>query len=156
MMKELLLAFVPVIALGTAHAADKPCPPADMSKAEKAVDRVATLDQLYSTFKDYGYCDTGTVADGFSDALLRFLVDWKGVDGLATPMSKDPAYRDFVVRHLKTASKADGDAVYARAKMSCPKGMETFCADIANAARPMAQFQQLEIGPATGTAPPKK
>ncbi|MGE5617249.1 MAG: hypothetical protein ACM3X5_10065, partial [Bacillota bacterium] len=59
-------------------------------------------------------------------------------------------------RHLKVATKPDQDAVYSRAKMSCPKGLDPFCTDIANAARPMAQFQQLQLAPSPGTEPPKK
>lgn len=155
-MRKMLLALVPMFVLGAANAADKPCSPADASTAEKMVDRVVNWDQLYKAFKDYGHCDQGPVAEVYTDALLRCLVEWKGVEGLANPMEKDPAYRDFVVRHLKTASKADADAVYSRAKMSCPKGMDLFCTDVANAAHPASQFQQLQLAPSPGTAPPKK
>jgi hypothetical protein len=157
-MKKLLIALIPVIAIGTglAHAEDKACTPADAKNAEKAVDRVVNWEQLYKAFKDYGRCDQGPVAEIFSDALLRCAVEWKAMEGLAGPMEKDSSYRDFVQRHLKTASKADADAVYIRAKQSCPKGLDTFCTDIAKAARPMAQFQTLELGPSPGTAAPKK
>ncbi|MGE5617114.1 MAG: hypothetical protein ACM3X5_09380, partial [Bacillota bacterium] len=78
-MKKLLVALVSLLAFGLAHAADKPCTPADSSAAEKAADRVVEWEQLYKAYKDYGHCDQGPVADVFTDALLRCLVEWKHV-----------------------------------------------------------------------------
>jgi hypothetical protein len=135
-------AMIAVLAALGAGAQDKPCPPADSAKAAKEVDRVVNWDQLYKAFKQYGYCDSGAVDDIFTDALLRCIVEWKNVEGLAKPMESDRPYRDFVHRHLNSpAAKGDLDSVYSRAKMSCPKGLESFCADIAMSAKPFAGME---------------
>ena len=94
----------------------------------------------------------------FTDALLRCIVEWKNVDGLAKPMEKDAAYRDFVHKHLNSpAAKSDLDSVYSRAKMSCPKGLDAFCTDIAMTVKPFAGMESIKIStdPAAGAAPKK-
>ena len=138
----LLVALAPIVAA----AQGKPCPPADSAKAEKAADRVVNWDQLYKAWQDYGHCDTGPVDEVFTEALLRCIVEWKNVEGLARPMQKDPPYRDFVHRHLNSpAAKGDLQNIYSRAKMSCPKGLESFCSDITMTVKPFAGMEQIHI-----------
>ena len=157
-----------VLALGVmsgAVAADRPCTPAEQKAAEKAADQIVNWTQLYKAYKDYGHCDTGTVSELFTEALLRCIVDWKNMDGLAKPMDQDREYRAFIYRHLgDPAAKGDLDAIHSRAKMSCPKGLEAFCAELISAVKP---FQPLQAAPAPkapaapappspAAAPPKK
>jgi hypothetical protein len=137
--------------------AQKTCTPADAAKAEKAIDRVVSWEQLYKAYQDYAYCDTGSVDDVFTDALLRLVVDWKNVDGLAKPMEKDRGYRDFVHKHLNSpAAKGDLDNVYSRAKVSCPKGLDAFCSDLAMTVKPFAGMESIKVtsDPAAAPAPP--
>ena len=119
-----------------AQADDKPCTKADSEKAEKAIDRVVTWPQLQKAWLDYGHCDTGEVAEGYTDALLRLLVPWKDVEILAAGMKTDAKFRDFVYKHLKSpAAKDDRPTVYARAKTACPKGQDEFCAGLVEVVR---------------------
>ena len=115
-----------------AHAADKPCTKADVSNAEKAIDRIVTWPQLYKAWQDWRQCDgEAAVADVYTDALLRLAVAWKNVDGLATPMKSDPQYREFVYKHLKSdAAKDDRESVYSRARKSCPSNLDAFCTEM--------------------------
>jgi hypothetical protein len=114
-----------------AHAQNKPCTPADAKNAAKNVDLVMTWPQLQKAVKDYGHCDTGSIADVFTDTLMRLAVDWKHVDALAGAM-KDDQFRAFVATHLKSDAAADDrQAVYSRATMSCPKGQDEVCAELA-------------------------
>ena len=125
------LLFVPL-----AQADDKPCTKADSEKAEKAIDRVVTWPQLQKAWLDYAHCDTGEVAEGYTDALLRLLVPWKDVEVLAAGMKTDAKFRDFVYKHLKSpAAKDDRPTVYARAKTACPKGQDEFCAGLVEVVR---------------------
>lgn len=110
------------------------CSKADAANAQKAIDRVMTWPQLQKAHKDFGQCDSGEVGDAYSDAILRMLVDWQDVPALATAMA-DPAFKPFVLSHLRAASKEDRDAVYSRAKANCPAGQDAFCAEIADAAK---------------------
>ena len=138
--------FLLLLASAGAFAQDKPCSPVEAAAAEKVVDRVVNFQSLYKAFQDYRHCDRGPVADLFTEAILRCIVEWKGVEGLAGPMEKDPAYRSFVYTHLKSP-EAEGDlkSIYSRAKMSCPKGLEGWCDEMAGAAKPM--FEPLPMAP---------
>jgi len=121
------------LAFAASAAAQKPCSKAESANAGKAIDRVVSWATLQKTWKDFRHCDEGPVSEQFTEAVLRLVIDWKGIDQLANGM-KDPDYRAFVVAHLKSPeAKADAPDVYARAKKHCPKGLDDFCKDIAAA-----------------------
>ncbi len=62
---------------------------------------------------------------------MRLGVDWKNMDALAKDMGEDPQYHDFILAHVKgDPAKDDRDALYSRAKSSCPKGLAGFCGEI--------------------------
>jgi hypothetical protein len=131
MMKNLAVLAACCWALG-AHA-QKACSPADMQKAQKAADMVVSWQHLNKAWKDYRQCDTGEVADTFTDAILRLMVEWKNVDALGETM-KDPEYRSFIEAHLRSpAAKDDIKSVRSRATQSCPKGQDAVCKQIAAA-----------------------
>jgi len=136
---RLARATIAVAALAAAFgafAADK-CSKADAATAEKAIDRTMNWQQLHKAWQDYRQCDAEqSVADMYTDAILRLAVEWKNVNSFADTM-KDPQYRDFVYSHLKSpAAKDDREAVYSRAKASCPRGLDDFCSGLADAANP--------------------
>jgi hypothetical protein len=145
-----------------AFAQDKPCPPGDATKAEQSIDRVSNWAQLYKAYQDYRHCDKGgNVSEGYTEALLRCIVEWKQVDGLAKPMDKDPAYKAFVIRHLNSPeAKGDLDSIYSRAKHNCPKDLDAFCSEILVTVRPVTAIEQIKVAPAPGADPksaePKK
>lgn len=125
--------LVAAIALASgATAADKPCTGADAAEAEKAIERVVNWSGLHKAWQDYRHCDTGPVADVYTDALLRLVVEWKNVDVFASTVQKDAQFKAFVHAHLRSpAAKDDREAVHSRVTLSCPKGMDAFCADLA-------------------------
>ena len=131
------IAAVACLVLNAAHAADKPCTKADAANAEKAIDRVLHWPQLQKAWQDYQHCDTGAVADLYTDALMRLMADWKGMDALAASMQKDAQYKEFVYAHIKSpAAKDDHAMVYSRARTGCPKGLDEFCAELADTVKP--------------------
>jgi hypothetical protein len=133
---HLLVAVAASFALNAAYAADKPCGKADMANAEKALDRVLNWPQLQKAWQDYRHCDANKVADDYTDALMRMMVDWKGMDSLAAAMQKDPEYKAFIFAHINSPSaKDDHEMVYSRAKASCPKGLDEFCSELAEAVK---------------------
>ena len=132
------------------------CSTADAQKAQKAVDMVVSWQQLNKAWKDWRQCDTGEVADTYTDALLRLLVEWKNVDALAESM-KDPEYKGFVQAHLRSpAAKDDLGSIRSRAKLSCPKGQQDLCATIMQAAGEPDVTDNLLAPLAPIQAPPTK
>jgi len=155
MIKTLALAFL--FSASIAFAQDKACTPAEASSAEKAIDRVVNWDQLYKVYREFRHCDQGPVAEVFTEALLRCLVEWKKVEGLANNMAQDKEYNAWVVRHVRSASPEDQKSVYARAKMSCPKGLDEWCTGLADTSKPMTPFKGIDIAPMpTFNEPAKK
>jgi hypothetical protein len=129
MMKRMAI-LVAAGSIFAAHA-QKTCSPADMQRAQKAVDLVLTWQQLNKAWKDWRQCDTGEVADTFTDAMMRMMVDWKNVDVLGETM-KDPEYKAFIEAHLSSpAAKDDLPMIRSRATQSCPKGQDAVCKQLA-------------------------
>jgi hypothetical protein len=137
---RLWLGVAACIAAASTHAADKPCTRADAANAEKAIDRVLNWPQLHKAWQDYRHCDTGAVADNYTDALMRMMVDWKGMEALASAVQKDPQYKEFIYSHVKSpAAKDDHSMVYSRARTGCPKGLDEFCAELADTVKPASK-----------------
>lgn len=125
-----MLAWLP------AQAADKTCTRADIGNAQRAIDKIVSWPQLRKAWTDYRHCDSGDVADQFTDALLRLVVEWKSVEELASAVDKDPDYKAFVLTHLGSpAAKDDQPTVYSRARKDCPKTLDAFCVEIADAVK---------------------
>ena len=148
---------VTAVTTATAQAA---CTPKDSAAAGKALDRVNTWGELHKSWKDWRQCDSGPTADGFTDAIMRLGVDWKNMDALAKDMGEDPQYHDFILAHVKgDPAKDDRDALYSRAKSSCPKGLAGFCGEIVDVTAPEKPFKtpdMLQPIPTARPEPPKK
>jgi hypothetical protein len=133
-MKKSTLAVAFLAATISAAAfAQKACTKADEAAAQKAIDRISSWATLNATWKAHRHCDSGAIGEQFTDAVLRLVIDWKGVNQLAEAMN-DPDYKTFILAHLKSPeAKADAPDVYSRAKAHCPKGLDNWCKDIAAA-----------------------
>ncbi len=127
-----VIACCAVVACAPAHA-QKVCSKADSAAAEKAIERVVSWQSLYKTYTDYRHCDTGPVDEGFTDAILRLMVEWKNVDAVAAAATKDGDYKEWLHKHLLSpAAKDDRESVFSRAKKDCPAKLDAFCADLAD------------------------
>jgi hypothetical protein len=134
---RLALAGCALLASVTATAAERPCTKADAAAAAKAIDHIDNWAQLRKAWQDYGRCDSGALAEAYTDALMRLMVDWKDVPALAQQVQQDRAFHDFIFAHLASeAAKPDLESVYSRAKASCPSGLSAFCTELAAAASP--------------------
>ena len=145
----LALAFASIAFTAPALAQDKACSKADASRAEKAIDAVTTFPQMQKAWQDFKHCDSGPVAEIFNDALFRLLVDWKGVDGLASSVGASPEYKGWLLARVKGASKEDKSAIFSRAKTGCPSKHSALCDDLIAASSGEAS----KAAPTPGTAP---
>ena len=138
-MKLLRVLLCCAVAAALPAQAQKVCSKADATAAEKAIDRVVTWPSLQRAYQDYGHCNTDQVNDLFTDAVLRLMVEWKNVDAISAAVEKDPAYKKWIHARLQSpAAKDDLQDVYSRAKASCPRGQDAFCAELADVAKPGA------------------
>lgn len=136
-MKMLAMLLAAMALSGAALAQQKPCSKAESAAAEKAIERISTWAQLHKAWQDFRHCDAGPTGEQFTETLLRLIVDWKDMPAFVAAYERDEQYREFVVRHLKSpAAKDDLEAIYSRAKASCPGKLEKFCGEMAELARP--------------------
>ena len=152
---SLLLACA-ALAAAPVHA-QKECSRADSAAAEKAIDRVVTYSSLLKAWRDYRHCDKDAVEEGFTDAILRLMVEWKNVETLALDV-RDEEYKKFIHRHLRSpAAKDDRPAIYSRARQSCPLTQGAFCAELIEVVKPEPKTDLLAPLPTIPAAPaPKK
>jgi hypothetical protein len=144
------------IAAGALAPAPASAQPKDCAAAEKAVDRVVNYPGLYRAFKDFGHCDKAPVQDVFTDAILRLMVEWKDVDTVAADVQRDAEYKKFIHRHLQSPlAKDDRDAIFSRAKSSCPMTQGPFCAEVIEVVKGQPKKDDL-LAPLPTIPAPKK
>lgn len=112
------------------------CSPQDADKAEHQADALKSWTVVYRAFKQYGQCDDGAVAEGYSASVVSLLADrWPTVRELSALEARDPMLGRFVLWHVdETASPAQLKAIRTNARDHCPAGFETLCKRIEKAA----------------------
>lgn len=123
----LLASTLPTAAQGRA------CTPAEAERADMDADKPRTWDGLYQSFKRYGHCDDGAIAEGYSESVARILVDhWSELPKLASLSHSDPKFLQFVLRHVDaTLNLSDLKKIKTNAVSHCPQDLHATCADLA-------------------------
>jgi len=101
---------------------------------------------LLTSFKTFGVCDDGAIAEGYSDAIVQSLAKrWDHFPELAGLMEKNPDFHSFVLSHIDaTTSSDDLDALVSNAEKKCPKQFQKTCqAMIARANVALKMIQDL-------------
>jgi len=93
--------------------------------------------EIYKSFKRFGHCDDGHIAEGYSDSIVRTLASrWNQTRRLNKLASSDSKFHAFVLRHIDaTTDDRDLKKVMADAKEHCPSKAETLCREIEKHAR---------------------
>lgn len=86
--------------------------------------------------RKYGHCDDGAIAEGFSEAVARLLVDrWPTLPALAKLAARDPALTQFVLRHVDaTLDTNDVEMIGKLARTKCSQATVPLCRELAAAA----------------------
>jgi hypothetical protein len=101
---------------------------------------------LMTSFKTFGVCDDGAIAEGYSDAIVQSLAKrWDRFPKLAGLMEKNPDFHSFVLSHIDaTTSSNDLDTLVSNAEKKCPKQFQKTCqAMIAGANVALKEIQDL-------------
>ncbi len=113
------------------------CTKAEAMAAEESVGRLSSWIKIYNSFKRFGHCDDGAIAEGYSDSIVRTLANrWRQLNRLSKFASSDRAFHDFVLAHIDaTTDEYDLRKVLANASKRCPHQTRTLCIEIEKAAR---------------------
>jgi hypothetical protein len=106
----------------------KVCTDADVKDAQKEADQLRDWDSVYRSFKRYGQCYEGGIAEQYSDSVSRLLArDWKHLDALLR-LTSDQGFEQFVIRHIdETMAEDEAALVIANARLHCPSGAKRLC-----------------------------
>lgn len=119
----------------------KTCRPSDAEAADMAVDSLNSWTAVNQNRVKFGFCDDGDIAEGNSEAVARLLADhWDSLPDLATQISKNPAFKAYVLRHIdSTLDTKDLDKIRTQASQFCPVKQEQLCGELKEAAEKAAQ-----------------
>ena len=108
------------------------CSDTEAQRAESEAVMLRSWDDLYESYKRYKHCDDGAIAEGYSEAVARILVDhWNTLSRLADITHKDTDFRRFVLKHIdETLNLEDVKNIRANAEKRCPSGLRDLCRDI--------------------------
>ena len=112
------------------------CSHAAAEKADYEASRVRSWDKLYHSYLRYSGCDDGSIAEGYSDSVVRLFAHHWDTLSLALPLFRaDAGFHRFVLRHIDSTTK-DDDLKLTRenAIHSCPIGGNEECIEIRKAA----------------------
>jgi hypothetical protein len=132
-----LLIAACVFATVTSPQAKQTCTSDDSAQAERNFDHVKNWADVYESFRRYGQCDDGSVAEAYDDKIVGLLVsNWESVGELAQLAQSDPVFERFVIKHIDTLMSPDqATAIIANATKRCPTDAKTICLKIAQKAQ---------------------
>lgn len=113
------------------------CSQQDVMKADEAVDHLKSWTAVHRVFRQYGKCDDGGIAEGYSDAVAKLLAwHWASLNELTRLTQKDPLFERFVLAHVdQTIGLDEGKAIIVNARDQCPAGAQSLCRRLGKAAR---------------------
>src|SRR5262249_52171141 len=114
----------------------KTCNARDAEAADLAVDKLNSWKDVEQNFRKLGHCDSGSIAEGNSEAVARLLADqWPTLTALTALVKRTPSFEAYVVRHVdSTLNTKDLDKIAKLASSECPEGMTALCEKIKAAA----------------------
>ena len=110
----------------------KPCTLDDAKRADMEAVELRSWGALYKSFRTYGQCDDGAIAEGYSESAVRILVDhWTSLPRFSRLAAKDESFHRFVLKHIDdTVDARDLRKIAENARTKCPKGSESICGEI--------------------------
>lgn len=112
------------------------CSAHQAERAQAAVDHLDSWRGLEAARRRFGQCDDGAIAEGFSEAVARLLVDrWMTLGELLSLTRHNAQLKTFVLKHIDSTLDTDDLArIEELARLKCPATQQATCREIARAA----------------------
>jgi hypothetical protein len=79
-LKIYFLIFNVICFIQISWAVIKPCTKTEAIEAEGEVSNLQNWDALFKSFKKYGHCDTGAIAEGYTESIARIFTNkWNSI-----------------------------------------------------------------------------
>jgi len=103
--------------------------------ADAETDSLRDWAALHKSFQQFKHYDDGAIAEGYSEAVGRILVDhWKTLPALASLAKDDDPFLKFVLRHIDATLSPDDLKIRPNARNHCPSDLGGLCGAIARRA----------------------
>lgn len=112
------------------------CSERDAYAAGTVVDYLDSWQNLNLAYRQFLSCDDGGIAEGFSEAVARLLVDqWSKFNELLVLSARDVGFKKFVLSHIDgTLNIEDLRRIKSLVETRCPKDAKELCGEIAREA----------------------
>jgi hypothetical protein len=107
----------------------KTCSGDESIRARRDAARLKDWQGVLTSFRQFGICDSGRVAEEYSYAISRLLAhDWDHVGVLLELASSDPAFQQFVLRHInENFPEEEAQSIIRNAREHCPEDGKWLC-----------------------------
>jgi hypothetical protein len=127
-----LLYGIVVVGFGTkSYCADKvkACGANDSARARRDAAHLKDWNSVLTSFRQFGPCDSGRVAEEYSYAISRLLAhDWDHVGALVELAANDDAFKQFVLRHInENFPEEEAQSIVRNAREHCPENGKWLC-----------------------------
>lgn len=124
-----LLFFLLISAPTYAHARSVNCTQEEQLRAEDASDTAHDWDSLHRAYSQFGNCDDGGTAEGFSDTVMKLLANkWETTPRLFVLISRDNGFKEFVLNHINaTGDPDDIEKLKKNAQYHCSAQRNDMC-----------------------------
>ena len=128
---------VALTAIALPSLASTDCSKFDEYAALRLVPYLTTWSNVALAHEEFRQCDDGAIAEGFSEMIVRLLVDqWPRLYELRRLTDKRSDLETFVLRHVNaTLDQSDLKKLERLSRSKCTTPMQALCAKLANAAR---------------------
>jgi hypothetical protein len=111
------------------HGGRRPCTVQDAQWAEEHIDLSLDWAGVYKLYKNFGNCDDGSIAEGFSDVISNLLADeWNTAYRLNQLTLRDKGFERFVLRHVdELMSPEQSEKIRNNADARCPRHARQLC-----------------------------
>ena len=107
----------------------KACGSDESAKARRDAAHLKDWNSVLTSFRRFGTCDSGRVAEEYSYAISRLLAhDWDRVGALLELAGNDEAFKQFVLRHInENFPEEEAQSIIRNAREHCPENGKWLC-----------------------------
>lgn len=117
----------------SAGANAKECTKMEAFAAESVAVYVSSWEEAYFAFIEFGHCDDGAIAEGFSEKIsLLWSEHWETLPEMYVFFNKSSKFRAFVMRrvHDETVPEERWSIIRNNAKNNCSEVASNFCVQV--------------------------
>ncbi len=125
-------------------AKNRSCAINEAIEAETSISTLKDWAAIYDSFKKFRHCDDGSIAEGYSNAIVHTLADqWDEMETLVRFALTDVDFYKFILKHIDASTdKSELEMVLTNSGKHCIKLNGTICDAINKRAKSALEYIQ--------------